>query len=92
MQRMAACLGLVCLVGLAGCGTPMVDDDALLARAEALLLGGQPSVVSLALSLNTLLHGSKPVGAGSVLSPGVGLPVSGGHGRQDSQPGLPQRI
>ena len=60
MQRTAACLGLVCLVGLAGCGTPMVGDDAFLARAEALLLGGQRGVVTLALSPNTLPTGASP--------------------------------
>ena len=60
MQRMAVCLGLVCLVGLAGCGTPMVADDVLLARAETLLLGGQRGVVTLALSPNTLPTGASP--------------------------------
>lgn len=47
----------VCLIGLAGCGTPVVADGGLLARADALLRGGQPGEIKLLLSPDTVATG-----------------------------------
>lgn len=45
------------LFALSACGTPVVADGGLLARADAVLRGGEPNVVKLQLDPNTVTTG-----------------------------------
>jgi Domain of unknown function (DUF4384) len=52
-----AIVACITVSSLAGCGAPVVADGHLLARADAVLRGGQPEVVKLMLSQDTVETG-----------------------------------